>query len=182
MDVLIAEWPNGSLAASTFDMPTGYGEQFRASFEARGFTVTRMTANARRVQLEQGRRQMQAVREHPVSHPVTVSAEEVVVVSEGEGLPAVGQPVRHQVFGAGAVAYHLTMPTGPVAVGRGPGWEGLLSEGQWEVLGTPNPQEYSDLKTPKFEPSSLQAPSSELLEPPRPLPLLMQMPSLFGDL
>lgn len=95
MDVLIAEWPNGSLAASTFDMPAGYGEQFRASFEARGFTVTRMTANARRAQLEQGRRQMREVREHPVNHPVTVSTEVVVVVSEGDGLPSVGQPVRH---------------------------------------------------------------------------------------
>ena len=170
MDFLIAHWPGGHLAANTFDRPAGYGEQFRASFEARGFVVTRMTANARRAQLEQGRRQ----------------AREVVVEGESREeaalppLPEVGQPVRHREFGAGVVAYHLVMPSGPVAVARGAGWEGLLLPNVWQNLAEP-PEASNPQALPAPNSGENQAPDSEL---PRlqPLPLPTQMPRLFGDL
>lgn len=165
MDVLIAHWPGGNLAASTFDRPAGYGERFRASFEARGFTVTRMTEAARRLQLEQGRRQ----------------AREVVVEGESREetalppLPEVGQPVQHREFGAGVVVYHLVMPTGPVAVGRGAGWEGLLLEGYWSLATATQELTQEAPKSP-----TLQVPDSELPQL-QPLPLPTQMPLLFGD-
>ena len=174
MDVLLALWPGGNLAASTFDRPAGYGEQFRASFEARGFTVTRMTEAARLLQLEQGRRQ----------------AREVVVEGESREetalppLPEVGQPVQHREFGAGVVVYHLVMPTGPVAVGRGAGWEGLLLEGYWSLATATQELTQEAPKSPTLQaPNSqgLQVPDSELPQL-QPLPLPTQMPLLFGDL
>lgn len=174
MSFLLAHWPNGSLAASTFEHDAAFGEQFCQSFEQRGFRVTRLTEAARRVQLEQGRRQARAV--------VVVDAPKEQV--EASPLPTVGQSVQHREFGAGVVAYHLVLPAGPVAVGRGAGWEGLLLPKVWENLAGPETS-LAERETSLAEPP--QTPNSQDLgvpnsEPRPPLPLPTQMPMLFGEL